>query len=92
MLEALFDTIKAFGWLSGLKVNWDKSSLSGVNIDSQKDALTAKKFNCKPESLPILYLGLPLGEPEICRFLESYYGKNYVEARKVEEMPTFKRW
>lgn len=32
MLAVLFDTVKAFEWLSGLKVNWEKSSLSRVNM------------------------------------------------------------
>lgn len=47
--------------MSGLKVNWDRSSLRGINIYLQKVALIATKWNCKTEQLPIMYLGLPLG-------------------------------
>lgn len=61
MLNTMFNSIKAFEWLSGLKVNWNKSGLCGVNIESQRVRQIANKFNCKVELLPIIYLGLPLG-------------------------------
>lgn len=50
--------------------DWDKSAIYGVNIKSQKVSQIAKMLNCKVESLPIMYLGLPLGETEINRILE----------------------
>lgn len=61
MLELLFDSIKAFEWLSGMKVNWKKSSLSGVNMEVLRARQVAGKFNCKAVHLSVLYLGSPLG-------------------------------
>lgn len=61
MLEILFDTNKGFEWLSGLKVNWDKSTICGVDTENQKVSMIAQKLNCKVKFFPLLYLGLPLG-------------------------------
>ncbi|MCH80227.1 cysteine-rich receptor-like protein kinase [Trifolium medium] len=58
-------TVKAilqlFEIISGLKVNFHKSELIGINVDDSwlKDA--ASVLNCKVGSLPFYYLGLPIG-------------------------------
>lgn len=61
MLNSLINTIEAFEWLSGLKVNWDKSSICGSNIDHSKLSQTASGPHGKVDSLPFSYLGTPLG-------------------------------
>ena len=66
--EALQDQMTFFSWLvmwfevcSGLKINLEKSELilvGRVNIDD-----LALELGCKVGSLPLCYLGLPLGAP-----------------------------
>lgn len=47
--------------MSGLKINFSKSSLSGVNVPHEDVVLLAEIMGCKVELLPIKYLRLPLG-------------------------------
>jgi hypothetical protein len=53
--------LQLFELISGLKVNFYKSELIGINIEESwlKDAASA--LNCKVGSLPFNYLGLPIG-------------------------------
>ena len=53
--------LRCFQVISGLKINFSKSSLFGFNIDKEILADWADKISCKVESLPVTYLGLPLG-------------------------------
>ena len=50
-----------FESLSGLKVNFSKSHLVGVNVARSWLSETAMVLNCKVGSLPFVYLGLPIG-------------------------------
>lgn len=61
MLENLRKTIELFEWCSGQKVFWEKSVICGINIDEGRVHSIANLLNCKVESLPIMYLGLPSG-------------------------------
>jgi hypothetical protein len=47
--------------MSGLKVNFHKSELVGVNVNRSWLLEAAGMLNCRVTSLPILYLGLPVG-------------------------------
>ena len=47
--------------ISGLKINFLKSSLFGINVEQQFLSECADMIFCKLESLPSSYLGLPLG-------------------------------
>jgi exonuclease III len=47
--------------VSGLKVNFNKSMLTGVNISSSWLTEAAAVLNCKTGSFPFVYLGLPIG-------------------------------
>lgn len=47
--------------ISGLKINFAKSSLCGMNIRPEEVANLVKIMGCKVDSLPIKYLGLPMG-------------------------------
>jgi len=50
-----------FETLSGLKVNFSKSQLVGVNVASSWLSEAAMVLNCKVGSIPFVYLGLPIG-------------------------------
>ena len=50
-----------FELISGLKVNFYKSSIIGVGIKDHICNYTAQILRCKQEQLPIIYLGLPIG-------------------------------
>jgi len=61
MMENLRKTLLVFEWCSGQKINWEKSAICGLNIEDSKVISTANILNCRIESLPFIYLGLPLG-------------------------------
>ena len=50
-----------FEEVSGLKVNFQKSMLTGVNISNSWLAVAASVMNCRRRTLPFVYLGLPIG-------------------------------
>jgi len=50
-----------FEGLSGLKVNFSKSQLAGVNIHASWLSEAAMVLNCKVGSVPFVYLGMPIG-------------------------------
>jgi hypothetical protein len=47
--------------VSGLKVNFWKSSLMGVNVSTDFLRLASAFLNCRVGSIPFKYLGLPIG-------------------------------
>ncbi|XP_028083239.1 uncharacterized protein LOC114284511 [Camellia sinensis] len=47
--------------ISGLKINYHKSAISGVGIDEATVADFASRLNCMSQQLPFKYLGMPLG-------------------------------
>ena len=47
MLENLRKTIKKIYWCSGQKVNWERSTLCGININDNKLYVEASMLNCK---------------------------------------------
>ncbi|OMO92976.1 reverse transcriptase [Corchorus capsularis] len=53
--------LRCFQLVSGLKVNFAKSSLIGINANPDVIKQWADEVNCKVGSLPCSYLGLPLG-------------------------------
>jgi len=50
-----------FEALSGLKVNFSKSHLVGVNVSSSWLSEAASMLSCKVGAIPFVYLGLPIG-------------------------------
>lgn len=60
MLENLKQTIKLFEWCSDQKVNWDKSTLRGINVE-EIDLLSTEALWDEGRSPPLIYLKLPLG-------------------------------
>ena len=66
--------------VSDQKINWEKSAICGLNIEDSKVISTANILNCKVESLPFIYLSLPLGGyPKSARLwqpiLDKVHGK-----------------
>lgn len=57
-------SLRMFDLMSGLKVNYHKSSLIGINyhrLDMRFLQEVADVLNCKVGSCPFNYLGLPIG-------------------------------
>jgi hypothetical protein len=60
-LWALKAILRGFEMVSGLKVNFWKSSLMGVNVSQQFLRLASVFLNCRIGAVPFKYLGLPVG-------------------------------
>jgi mannosylglycoprotein endo-beta-mannosidase len=57
-LKAILHT---FADSTGLRVNYQKSSMYPINMNSERLVHFSSTLNCKTESFPFTYLGLPLG-------------------------------
>nr|CAD1830576.1 unnamed protein product [Ananas comosus var. bracteatus] len=60
-----------FAACSGLRINYDKSSLTPINLSETQATSLASSFGCTVKAFPIRYLGLPsplrdLPDPIIC--------------------------
>ncbi|XP_028122010.1 uncharacterized protein LOC114319199 [Camellia sinensis] len=53
--------LSCFELISGLKINYQKSVICGVGVNRDFTSQVAEFFNCRVSSLPINYLGMPLG-------------------------------
>jgi hypothetical protein len=60
-VRALRAVLVLFEMMSGLKVNFHKSMLAGVNISDSWLHEAASALRCKVGKIPFLYLGLPIG-------------------------------
>lgn len=60
-LENTKRILRYFQLLSGLKINFGKSSLCGIKVPTAIVRNLAQILGCKVEALPVKYLGLPLG-------------------------------
>ena len=52
--------LRWFEIISGLKVNFYKCSLIGINLDNDYTSSLAKSVFCRSDTFPVRYLGLPL--------------------------------
>ncbi|KAJ9567980.1 hypothetical protein OSB04_003946 [Centaurea solstitialis] len=57
----LIRILKCFEICSGLKINLSKCRIVGVSVLREDVVRMARRLNCKEESLPFHYLGLPVG-------------------------------
>lgn len=55
------EILKCFEEMSGFKVNLNKSRVYGVGVDEMSVSKMARWMGCSVGSLPISYLGLPIG-------------------------------
>ncbi|XP_076894529.1 uncharacterized protein LOC143546842 [Bidens hawaiensis] len=53
--------LNCFYLASGLKLNIHKSNLYGVGLEQREVVSFPNIIGCKPDNLPFLYLGLPVG-------------------------------
>lgn len=53
--------------MSGLKINFAKSRLIGIDMESEIIEEWAYVIGCKNDSLPNSYLGLPLGAKDLSK-------------------------
>lgn len=60
-LQNIKKALILFHLASGLKVNFHKSSLMGLNVTDAWIDCVAKNLLCKKGSIPFTYLGLPIG-------------------------------
>ncbi|XP_071739854.1 uncharacterized protein [Rutidosis leptorrhynchoides] len=60
-LSNLMKLLKCFELTSGLKVNYNKSNLYGVGVETRMVENMAHLYKCKAGSFPFIYLGLPVG-------------------------------
>jgi hypothetical protein len=58
---------------TGLKVNYSKSMMIPINIEERKMSILANTLGCSIGSMPLTYLGLPLGttKPQVADFYLS---------------------
>ncbi|GKV53518.1 hypothetical protein SLEP1_g60039, partial [Rubroshorea leprosula] len=52
---------RSFELISGLKVNFFKSSLSGIHVNDEDLSAMADMLNCMVGTIPFKYLGVPVG-------------------------------
>ncbi|XP_071687927.1 uncharacterized protein [Rutidosis leptorrhynchoides] len=57
----LRNLLKCFELSSGLKVNFNKSSLYGIGVEMSEVNLIARYLGCQVGNLPFIYLGIPIG-------------------------------
>ncbi|KAK2444918.1 hypothetical protein QL285_015908 [Trifolium repens] len=66
-LWALKAVLRGFEMASGLKVNFWKSCLVGINVPNEFMGMASDFLNCRIGNLPFKYLGLPVGaSPRLC--------------------------
>jgi hypothetical protein len=70
-LQFLKTLLGNFSSSTGLRVNFAKSLMIPINIDTDRMNALAQAFGCSIGSLPFTYLGLPLGlsKPKVEEFL-----------------------
>ncbi|GKU94304.1 hypothetical protein SLEP1_g7819 [Rubroshorea leprosula] len=58
---AVKSIIRIFEMVSGLKINFGKSLLMGINVSDEWMTRMSSILNCKQGNLPCKYLGMPIG-------------------------------
>ncbi|GAU51106.1 hypothetical protein TSUD_141480 [Trifolium subterraneum] len=53
--------LRVFELVSGLKINFVKSKLYGINVDSRILVAGSSFLSCRAESIPFKFLGIPVG-------------------------------
>ena len=68
--------LKGFDLASGLKINFNKSKLAGINVLSRNIECYTKTLNCAQMGISFLYLGLEVGgNPRKKKFWEPIINK-----------------
>jgi hypothetical protein len=63
--------LNSFATSTGLRVNYNKSSMYPINVNPEKMEILSRTLNCQTCAMPFTYLGLPLGlsKPRLQQFL-----------------------
>lgn len=86
-LKNMFLVIKTFEAGSGLKIKLQKSSFVGINIIEQTVNEIELIWGCQSSSLPMSYLGVPLGgKPSLPSFWEPIIEKIKKEVHVMETL------
>ncbi|GKV47213.1 hypothetical protein SLEP1_g54131 [Rubroshorea leprosula] len=67
---AVKSVMRIFEMVSGLKVNFGKSVLMGINVSEEWMSRSSSILNCKQGNLPCKYLGVSIGEK--CRSIATW--------------------
>lgn len=68
--------LRCFELMSGLKVNFQKSDIIGINVEDHFLEAAASSFNCKICMVPFIYLGITLGaNPRLAETWQSMVDK-----------------
>ncbi|KAJ1692316.1 hypothetical protein LUZ63_009014 [Rhynchospora breviuscula] len=59
-IQSLMLSLKAFSSVSGLDLNWNKTTFVPFNLCQRDVARVERLLSCTHSSLPLIYLGLPL--------------------------------
>ncbi|GKU95921.1 hypothetical protein SLEP1_g9218 [Rubroshorea leprosula] len=60
-IKAIKGILRTFELVSGLKVNFFKSALYGINVKAEDVSKWAESLNCMVGAIPFKYLGVPVG-------------------------------
>ena len=60
-LKAIKAILRTFELVSGLKINFAKSSFGAFGMNDQWKQMAARYLNCRQLVLPFVYLGIPIG-------------------------------
>jgi len=76
--------LRCYEIVSGLKVNFHKSKLAGIGVDSFAMNTYAKTLNCKTMRIPFQYLGVEVGgNPRKKQFWEPVVRKIDVHCHTI---------
>ena len=75
-VKAIKVILRSFELVSGLKINFAKSSFGAIGKSEQWKKVAAKYLNCRLLSIPFIYLGIPIGtNPSRCELWDPIIKK-----------------
>lgn len=54
-----------FEWMSGLKINYNKSEVFVLRVEKEEASRVSNMLNCKLGQLPVSYLGIEMGDRQL---------------------------
>ncbi|XP_006603180.1 uncharacterized protein [Glycine max] len=75
-VKAIKAILRTFELVSGLKINFAKSSFGAIGVPDQWKQLAANYLNCSLLAIPFVYLGIPSREnPRRCQLWDPVINK-----------------
>ena len=72
----------------GMKINFDKSEVFVVGVESSEHQRIVEIFGCKMGTFPITYLGLPVSDCKLTKGQLSYVGDKVMEVDPGTSLPS----